>query len=163
MALQTDPTQVGLQAYASVVFADNYFDVYRMHNDSWKDATLENKERSLAWAAILLNNVKFKGYKVQLDDPLDWPRYDVYKDNGSHSVYSSDELPIKLQYANCELALHLLEKDRTLLYEENLGLSSMSVGSISLSFDNTRKENTIPHYVFNLLKSVSYTGQMVRS
>lgn len=162
MALQTDPALPGLQAYADAAFAKNYFDVYRLHNSNWDNATVNDQERALAWAAVLLNNVKFKGSKVNVDEALDWPRYNVYKSNGSAEVYASDELPILLQYANCELALHLLEKDRTLLYEENLGLSSLSVGGINLSFDNTRKENTIPNYVFNLLKSVSYTGQMVR-
>jgi hypothetical protein len=163
MALQTNPALPGLQAYADAAFADNYFDVYRMHTSDWTSATQSDKERALAWAAVLLNNVKFKGSKVNVDDPLDWPRYNVYKSNGSAEVYASDELPILLQYANCELAMHMLEKDRTLLYEENLGLSSLSVGGISLSFDNTRKENTIPSYVFNLLKPVSFTGQMVRT
>ena len=163
MALQTDPALPGLQAYADAAFADAYFNVYRLYTENWTGATCDDKERALAWAAVLLNNVKFKGNKVKVDDSLDWPRYNVFKSNGSSEVYASDELPILLQYANCELAFHLIEKDRTILYEENLGLNSLSVGGISLNFDNTRKENTIPNYVFNLLKPVSFTGQMVRT
>lgn len=163
MALQTDPTLPGLQAYADITFAETYFDTYRLYNTNWETATDDSKESALAWAAILLNNVKFKGSKVNLDDVLDWPRYSVYKDTDTYAIYANDELPTVLQYANCELALHLLEKDRTLLYEENLGLNSLSVGGISLSFDNTRKENTIPNYIFNMLKPVSYIGQMVRA
>lgn len=162
MALQTDPALPGLQAYADVAFADNYFDVYRLHTSTWTGAPDSDKERALAWAAVLLNNVKFRGEKVNADEALEWPRYGVEKTNGTYELYANDEVPILLQYANCELAMHLVESDRTTLYEENLGLNSLSVGSISLSFDNTRKENTIPHYVFNLLKPISYTGLMVR-
>ena len=163
MALQTDPTLPGLQAYASVTFADTYFSTRRLFNTNWTNATTGDRESALAWAAILLNNVKFKGEKVNLDDILDWPRTSVVKANHSYELYTNEELPIVLQYANCELALHLLEKDRTVLYEENLGLNSLSVSDISLSFDNTRKETTIPSYIYNMLKPISYIGQMVRS
>lgn len=162
MALQTDPTISGLEAYADVAYADTYFDKSRLFTSNWDSAPYDNRERALAWAALLLNNVKFKGAKVNLDETLDWPRYDVYKDKDAYVTYSSDELPIPVQHANCELALHLLEKDRTLLYEENLGLSSLSVSGINLNFDHNRKETTIPKYVLNLLKPVSHIGQMLR-
>lgn len=163
MALQTDPNVAGLEAYADVTFANAYFKKSRLYTSNWDGATTDNRERALAWAALLLNKVHFKGTKVNADEALDWPRYDVYKTRGSTEVYASDEIPIYLQHANCELALHLLEKDRTALYEENLGLSSLSVGGINLNFDHNRKENVIPKYVLDMLRPISHTGQMIRS
>lgn len=163
MALQTDPTVAGLEAYADVAYADNYFNKSRLHTSNWEGAPTDNKERALAWAALLLNNVSFKGTKVNADEALDWPRYDVYKVKGSNEVYANDEIPIPVKHANCELAMQLIGSDRTSLYEENLGLSSLSVSGISLNFDHNRKEQTIPHNVYLILRPISNTGNMVRS
>lgn len=162
MALQTDPTVAGLEAYADVVYADNYLSKSRLYTDKWEVTPKDTKERALAWAASLLNNLPYKGSKANVDEVLEWPRSGVTKSRDSYELYLNTEIPTTVKQANCELAMHLLEKDRTTLYEENLGLSSLSVSGINLNFDHSKKEDVIPNYINSMLKSFTVSGRMLR-
>lgn len=165
MAIQTDPAVSGLQAYASVSYADNYLEFSRLHTSTWAAILNSNKEKALVWASRLLNDLTYRGSKADVDQVLAWPRKGVRKENPgpSSETYSEDELPELIKTATCELAFHLVSTDRTLKYEENLGLSSLSVAGINLNFDHNRKEAMIPQYIKDMLKPISKQALVMRA
>ncbi len=131
-------------SYVDVDYADNYF-AGRFHTDSWKNASsAENeKEVALIWACSLLEyRVKWYGAKSVKGQSLSFPRRGLYQIDGE--PLPTDTVPVAIKNLQCELALHILDKDPLLANGE---LSAMEIEGLQINFDHSKI--TIPPKLFN--------------
>lgn len=67
-------------------------------------ATDELKEKALILACDKLETYRYKGTKTDSEQPLLWPRQNVYVDDGDEYPLGSDVIPNRLKNAQCQLA-----------------------------------------------------------
>jgi len=75
---------------------------------------------------------RWQGVKVDEDQALDWPRYDVVVDG---YVIDSDIVPAEVKNACAELALRASEGD--LLADQSQGVIREKVGQIEVEYDRS--------------------------
>lgn len=149
MPLDTTIGGVAAESYVDVDYADAYFSK-RLHSDLWVESA--PKENALATATQLLDRyMDWTGYRYDLDQALDWPRGSVLNDR--NVFYSVNVIPEKVKRATCELALLLIEEDRTA--EDDLkGFASLSLGSMKIVTDRADRKNPIPETVAVMLRGL---------
>lgn len=101
LVVETGAVVAGAESYVSVSDADTY---WSNRNDTvWAALSTGAKEAALRIATRYLDsNYTWLGEIVNQDQLLDWPRYAVVDRDGRG--YDSDEIPIALKDALCELA-----------------------------------------------------------
>lgn len=156
-------------AYATVATATTYFDE-RLNTSSWTDADADDKARALITATRRIDQEAFKGEPVQpLTDvetsagtdtqALKWPRYSTYNDAGW--TFDDDEIPVIVQHATMELALHLLNEGTTdALADTGLeGFKEIGVGPLTVRPRAAYQAGELPANVYRLLRPVLLTGR----
>jgi hypothetical protein len=92
-------------AYSPVVFVDDYHD--SCGNSVWQTLDDSTKTTSIVRATFYIDKRfgrKFRGYKQNIQQPLQWPRLDAFDDSGF--MYGNDgKLPLQLLKACAEYAL----------------------------------------------------------
>lgn len=148
---------VGANSYATVAQARAYFVGRRLHSAAWILATADTQAIALKHASALLDaEFTWTGTTpVNARQGLAWPFTDAVDRYGNEIV----GVPKAVRDATCELALHILAQDR-LVEREGVGLLSLRVDVISMTFDKKDTPRAIPPHVARML--VGY-GQMVRS
>jgi hypothetical protein len=134
---------VGENSYVDIDFADDYF-ANRFYTDSWQNASsAENeKEVALIWACNLLDyRVKWYGVPTEKGQSLSFPRRGLYQINGE--PLPTDTVPKAIKNLQCELALHVLDKDPLLAWGD---LSAMEIEGLKINFDHSKI--TIPPKLF---------------
>lgn len=149
-----DPTA---NSYVSVVDADTYHS-NRLHRAAWATAT--TKEQALMTATQFIDTyIRFHGSRVSADQPLEWPRTDVYDRDGR--LLPSDEIPQRLKDAVCEQAFAALTTDLS-QQDSKAGMTRLKADSVEIEWDATKKptRQKIPSLVSNLLSELgrSATG-----
>lgn len=148
-------------SFATLAEAEQYFSD-RLHSDAWTAATADQKAQALLWATKILDTrVAWKGSKSTQGQALNWPR--AYVEDPNYAImppataYSlskfyldSDTVPQVIKQAQCELALSLLSEDIT-QDADTTGLSSITVGSISLGINSADKKRVLPRPVRDLI------------
>jgi hypothetical protein len=92
-------------AYAAVAYVDTYHDD-RGHG-SWAAFDDTKKQQCIVRATDYINKRfgrRFRGIRVHRGQVLQWPRFNVFDDDGL-ILYNSDELPEELKQATAEYAL----------------------------------------------------------
>ena len=101
--------------YASEADADNFF-AGHLYPDAWV-APVNQPRRTAALAmatAILDSEWQFHGAKAVAGQALQWPRAECPDPDGeSNASVASDVVPVAIVNATCQLALKLLQTDRT--------------------------------------------------
>jgi hypothetical protein len=125
----------GANSYNSVADLDTYAGIRGVDLSSYDTA---GKELLLLKAMdyIEAQRSRFQGYKVDEDQPLQWPRYDVWIDGW---LKSHTSIPRELQYAQLNLALEAVSTDLmpTVLPTEKGPVESVKVGSIEVAYSNS--------------------------
>jgi hypothetical protein len=112
MALVTEDGtgKTDAESYISVAAADAYHLIHSI-SSTWAAATTAVKEAALRQAAQYLDTTykdKWKGFRADDDQALDWPREGLVIDG---VVYDSADLPTQLLEAAAELALKVVDGD----------------------------------------------------
>ena len=109
--------------------ANNYFN-NRPNSTSWSNLSNSEKEQALQFATLKINSLPFVGSKLSPSQPLEFPRN------------FSPQMPNEIKYAVCEEALSVVENS---VHSQNkmLGISSMTVGSSSVSYTNSDSVNVV--------------------
>lgn len=136
--------------YATLAQADAYHEAH-MHGGAWRSALVEDKHRALLTATRLLDqHLVWAGAAASATQRLAWPRTGLLDPN--RNVLSSTAIPERLAEACAELARQILEEDRTADSEiEAKGLTSLSVGSISMTFKSAQVVKVLPDAVWYLV------------
>lgn len=136
--------------YATLAQADAYHEAHA-YGDAWRAALVEQKRRALLTATRLLDqHMVWAGTAASTTQRLAWPRTGLLDLHGN--TLSSTTIPERLQEACAELARQLLEADRTADNEvEAKGLTSLSVGPISMTFRSAQLVKVLPDAVWFLV------------
>ena len=109
------------ESYLSVVDADTYIAAHGA-NATWTASVTADKEEALRLATQYLDlqyGIRFKGYRIDVDQSLCWPRYDVYDRDGYTVDYQS--VPVQVKHATAEMALRYILGDDPLAVQTNPG------------------------------------------
>lgn len=120
------------ESYISVAEASTYHTA--RGNTAWAALTTDAlREAALRKATDYMRQAyrsRWQGYKVNEDQALDWPRYDVEVEG---YAVDSDIVPTEIKNACAELALKASSAD--LNPDLTQGVLSEQVGSISVTYD----------------------------
>lgn len=152
----------GVNSYVTTGEADSYFDD-RLDVAAWANASDEAKDQALVTATRILDEKRWRGQVVSIDQDLAFPRQGSFRDpsrgttvsfNASYVFVNSDETESslkrdirKLRAACYELAYHLLNNDG--LMDATGEIADIKVGPIELK--NIREVSKIPTAVSLLI------------
>lgn len=122
----TRPT--GANTYASLADANAYW--ADRANDTWADATDDEKAAALIQATDYLNGLSWTGRKVAIRT-MAWPRIDVEVDGRS---VGSDEIPNEVVQACCYMAVEIIG-GATPLAATDRPLTKLTAGAVSMEWD----------------------------
>jgi hypothetical protein len=129
----------GAESYISVSDASNYHTV--RGNTAWAALTTDAlREAALRRATDYMRQAyrsRWQGYKVNEEQALDWPRYDVEVEG---YAVDSDIVPTEVKNACAELALRASAAD--LNPDLTQGVLSEQVGSIQVTYDKASPQFT---------------------
>jgi hypothetical protein len=155
MALDATPGGENSNSYVTISEADIYFRD-RLHSSSWNDLDYNSKASSLITSTSMLDwYMKWEGNRTTTIQSLDWPRTDVTGED--FLDLPDDEIPKAVKTATFELALSIIDSDRTNDWDLQ-GLSKMKVGDLemvaSYSQSDNPKPSVIPDKVYKILKDL---------
>lgn len=147
-------TEIGnpdMDSYVSSEEANEYF-LNRSHGDAWED--IDDIEPFLITATNQIDwFMSFSGYKKDSEQPLEWPRKEVF-DKKNQSLVASDIIPRKIKQAVLELAFSNIESDRT-ADSDMIGLQKVKVGTLEVVANSSgswqEKKSTIPSIIYKIL------------
>ena len=146
----------GSNCYISVADADAYH--LARGGTAWAAATTGAKEAAILEATTWLNGQAWKGRKVA-SRTMAWPRADVV--DGDGWPIATDTVPEVVGMACCELAGEIVAGSDPLAVQD-LAMSEMSVGPISISYEQgAAKAPTFPA-VTALLRGLVYGSGTIR-
>ena len=129
----------GAESYATVAEATAYHAA--RNNTAWAALTTDAlREAALRRATDYMRQAyrsRWQGYKVNEDQALDWPRYDVEVEG---YAIDSDIVPTEIKNACAELALRASAAD--LNTDLTQGVLSEQVGSIQVTYDKASPQFT---------------------
>jgi hypothetical protein len=109
-----------------------------------------DKSELLILAMDYIEQQIFKGYKVRFDQPLQWPRYNVYVDGYTISYTTIPDL-LKAGLAECAIAI---DAGNNPLAEIPREKSSVTVGTISVSYAPSSSPVSIVRTITNKLQKL---------
>lgn len=123
---------VGVDSYISLVDANTYFNT-RVDVAAWTNSTDPEKEKALATAASLMNEIIWVGVAASDSQVLAFPRAGDYMDPvlGKVVTLNTAQIPQRIKAANCEQAYQLLNNDS--LLDQTGRVSKIKVDTIELS------------------------------
>jgi hypothetical protein len=136
------------EAYSDLETADLYA-AAAFHADTWLDLDDDPKGKTLVTGTRTLDRQIWKGEKTDPDQELEWPR----KNTGVDGVVD-DEVPDDIVQASIELAIALADGAEFQTNSSTAqGISSMSAGSVSITFARgVHKATRFPLIVQELIK-----------
>lgn len=152
--LNNNPRDVfGINVYCSLGQANQHF-MDRLNSEVWDNATDDIKNKALLFATRVLDaTYTWKGSPVEFEQNRDWPRYNVYDEDGYYINY--DVIPRYLIEATAELALKLLEQDRISNEEPStIGIKKVKLGSLAVDFENAesiKQLKIVPDYIDDIV------------
>jgi hypothetical protein len=139
MAITIDASVGGgsANAYCTLTEADTYH-ASHPYASVWDAATDDQQNRAIVTATRLLDeHIAWIGWVASSTQALLWPRSGGIYRNG-YGIPST-VIPADLKRATAELARQLLAGDRTADSDiETQGITALSAGSVSLTFDAAR-------------------------
>jgi hypothetical protein len=123
--------------YGTRAEGDTYFR-NKLHNQTWFDATPDEREIALTEATMRIDFLRFDGAKVDDDQELEFPRY--YGDDPD----GTEVVPEAIENATYELAFSLLDGIDPDMELENLNSTSHTYAGIRT---NRYAMDTLPHIV----------------
>lgn len=164
MAATIDATLSGANSNSYITLADAeiYFSE-RLHTTVWDAAISDTKNRALIMATKRIDQEDFYGDRSTTTQKLKFPRENLGYLDG---VLLDGTIPLSIQEAQCELAIHLLSVDMSKPGVTSDSYSEIKVASITIkpnidSGDNASSSNsTLPPYVSSLISELSRSSSM---
>jgi hypothetical protein len=136
-------------SYITVADADTYHG-NNLNVTDWTGASTADKEKALKMSTRLMDErIDWIGEKNTDTQALRYPRAGVTTPDG-YSVETT-ELPTPITNACAEFAKYLIASDRT-GDASGKGITSVGVGSVSLTFDKTDTADVLPSIVSEMLR-----------
>lgn len=144
---------LGINSYVSLEEANTYFNA-RLNNGHWLSLDEPKKQASLIQATQIIDSKNYNGQKTLPNQPLRFPRKNIIYDG---EYLKSDEIPLKIKQATCELAIHLLSEDVTAPSELG-GFERVKLGVLEVQTKSNAPSmiETLPPLVKALLNPFLY-------
>lgn len=175
MALVSDPSLAGFNAFCSVAEADAYH-ATRLHNSTWTGAITATKEAAIIWATRNFDSLEWKGFRTVINQAHEFPRNMLFIDGGEYGygsdalyntfMFDSTTIPQFLKEATAEAAMWLIANDTT-KNTGTEGIKRIKVDVIELEVDKTTKPSWMDDSVRNMIwrymkNSNPYMANVVR-
>jgi hypothetical protein len=131
-----------MDPYITVEDADTYF-TERLYVQDWTSSTDADKLKALKESTRLIDRLQFRGYKVDDDQELEFPRYTGTEPDGDETV------PDDIKIACCEIALVLLGGYDTEKESSNLSVVRRTFDRVTTVY----REEDIPEHLVNGIPS----------
>jgi hypothetical protein len=143
-------------SYTSVTDADTYFTAHGSPA-TWTAATTAEKEGALRTARQWMDHAfDWKGVIVDDDQVLDWPRDQVYDDEGR--AIATTTIPQALKDAQCEAALEHLTSSLSTPVARGGMVKRTKVGPLEKEFMDGAPGGRIRSFISGLLGPYSTSG-----
>lgn len=157
----------GAESYQTVAGADTYHS--NRGNTSWAALATPAKEQALRKATDYMTQAyrsRWKGFRVDTNQALDWPRAYVYiNDYAISEEVSSTTIPSEIKAACSELALRASTEE--LAADLDPAVTSEAIGSLSVSYaagtSQVKTYRAIDMILKPYLKSGGSGAQIIRS
>ena len=123
MAIIATAGAANANSYGTLTEADTYF-ANHPDFDSWDESP--NQEEALIWAAMRLDEYDFIGSIATTTQALKWPRI---SDEIFDIVWTDTEIPLRLKYAQFELALERIKEVESGTSSSDQPVSSLKIGN----------------------------------
>jgi len=146
MTIVATPGASNANSFITLIGADDYLTDVRLNSTAWIDATATEQEEALLQACLILETLDYVGipYQTTVNEDgylstspqaLKWPR--VLNDDGDLvRNYPVNINPVPIQYAQCEIALWLLQTGGSGVSVSAAGIKSMKIGnSVEIQYD----------------------------
>jgi hypothetical protein len=149
LIVETGAGLANAESYASVAEADTRLTAYGF--TAWASLNLADKEIDLRKATDFMVDrfrTRWKGYRVNGTQALDWPRYEVERVDalaggyGGASYYASDSVPAEIKNACIDLA-YKSSQGIELAPDIEPAQKRVKVGPIEVEYDMTANQTTI--------------------
>lgn len=169
LIVETGSIVASAESYCTVAFADTYHE--NRANTAWD--SVDEKEAYLRKATDYMMQAyrhRWKGSRVSVDQPLDWPRNGVCIDTViealSYGNYiHNDIVPLEVQKACAELALKASASE--LMADQERGIVSETIGPLSTTYDRyspqSKRYKTVDALLAPYLTGSSNSMNVVRS
>lgn len=156
MAITATPGK-SADSYISLTGAKDYF-AARPHSEDWDGLKDDGaKESVLVMATRLLDDLRWVGVKAT-DSALRWPR--SYVSDRDDQQLADNTIPVFLERATAELAMHLSATDST-RETEMKEFSKLSAGPIKIDFNIESRDNpVIPKNVMRIIGHYLKSSQL---
>lgn len=132
MIVETGERLNNADSYVSIEYADTYFTARGF--SSWFEKTDEDKEIELIKATEYVDaSFDWRGRKATAEQALAFPRKGLIDNDG----FTVDGIPAKIMQTVCDAVMFSATFS---VAEENGAVTSERVGSISVSYDVSKKE-----------------------
>lgn len=160
LILETGLGLVNSNTYASLEYADAYFENHPFYADTWSDITDEDRRRGLLIHASRYLDTAFDwhGYQASTTQAMQWPRTGVHYRSGL--MVPARTLPREVADATCEQAVFMARGD-PYAPAQGAGITELKVDVIELVFDKSIKPVTVASPVVALLRGLAdFAGGM---
>jgi hypothetical protein len=141
-------------SYATVEYADDYFDVDRVFEPTWDAYTTEQKQELLGWATRALDQkVVWKGVRTTSTQALAWPRCGVYNRYGE--LIGDDEMPEQLRQATVEFAKYMAATDPTTGSGVDY-IKAVKLDVLEVEYMDGTSQTSIPNFLNSILRGLGY-------
>lgn len=139
LTIETGAIIPGANSYATVIEADAYL-TFHAQRVAWAALATPDKEAALVQSARVLDSqVLWKGSRMSITQPMEWPRYGVTLPlQGSEGSFPDNAVPVPVKEAQIELAALMMAGDRT-ADSDSAGIKAVGLGkgALSVEFDPT--------------------------
>lgn len=137
--------EVNVNSYVSLEEANEYF-ATRLGAEFWETLDDTQKEKALITATKRIDRLPFVGYKQNLKQPLQFPRY-YYASCYYNGGLSVADVPEQLKNAVCEEALTTLqyiENNSEEIYNGAISANyqSLKLGDASITYSSSNNRNS---------------------
>lgn len=153
LIVETGSVVTSANSYASLAFADAYFEFDSNALVPWTALSDESKEQYLQFATRVLDQkVQWKGRKTKETSPLRWPRTGVYdRDN---IAVDSDEIPDQLKECVCEMAKYLMSGEDPTIGQGAEYIKKVVVDVVEVEYQDGSAQTSLPSILRNLLRGL---------
>jgi hypothetical protein len=155
MAIDATVKGTSSNSYQTRATADSYLKNERLFISAWTDAAGSSKDAALIWATFILEiAIDYDGTPTTATQKLRLPRSGLVDADGD--TIDMDTIPVLAEKASAELALYLLQRDRT-AESELIGkaIKKAKVGPLEVEVDKTEEiVQLIPSYILTILEPI---------
>ena len=147
---------VGETSYVTLAEAEAYM-ASRTDSDAWDGLTEPEREAALVTAARVLDSHRWKGRRVEREQPMAWPRTGTTYDGWD---VPSNEVPEVVRRAQMELAAEVAAGE-FMAPDELARFSRARVGPIEVDLRDQATQADTPSYIRRMLRDLLRGGGAV--